>query len=40
MKEKYTKPQSDVQEFSILDIVSTSTGDKDPADDNPIEWGS
>lgn len=43
MKEKYSKPQSDVQEFGILDFVSTSGNpiiDKDPADDNPIEWGS
>lgn len=39
MKEKYSKPETDVQEFSILDVVSTST-DKDPADDNPVEWGS
>lgn len=43
MKEKYNKPQSDVQEFDVLDIITTSageTGGKAPADDNPIEWGN
>ncbi len=37
MKEKYFKPQSDVQEFNISDIVTTS---ENPTDDNDKEWGA
>ncbi len=43
MKEKYLKPQFDVQELNTLDIITVSgdpTTGKDPGDDNPVDWGT
>lgn len=30
MKEQYTKPQADVQEFATTDVVTTSSGGSGP----------
>jgi hypothetical protein len=47
MKEMYFKPESDVEEFKLTDVITTSGGegivnpdDKEPTDDNstPYPW--
>lgn len=39
MKEKYTKPEISIEEFKIVDIITTSaSGDNEP--DTDIPWGS
>lgn len=39
MKEKYTKPEISIEEFKIVDIITTSVGgDNEP--DTDISWGS
>lgn len=35
MKEKYTKPTVDVEEFHTVDVVTTSSTQ---TDDNDVEW--
>lgn len=38
MKEKYERPETEVNEFSTVDIITTSNN---PGDDNntPFPWG-
>ena len=40
MKEIYTKPKTEVEEFKTVDVITTSTqiDDRDPAD-NDVPWG-
>lgn len=40
MKEFYTKPQADIEEFKTVDILTTSGGDIDnePDTDIPVPW--
>jgi hypothetical protein len=35
MKEQYSKPVSDVLEFSVISVLTAS----EPTDDNHVEWG-
>lgn len=39
MKELYTKPQTDVEEFKNIDVITTSAID-DNEPDTDIPWGS
>ena len=39
MKEKYTKPEISIEEFKIVDIITTSAGDGNEPDTD-IPWGS
>lgn len=36
MKELYTKPQTEIDEFKSVDIITTSSGDIDDAPDTDI----
>lgn len=40
MKELYTKPQADIEEFKTVDVITTSAGDinKEPDTDIPVPW--
>lgn len=39
MKEKYAKPKTLIEEFSVFDVITTSdSGDNSP--DTDIPWGS
>lgn len=40
MKELYTKPQADIEEFKTVDVITTSGGDidKEPDTDIPVPW--
>lgn len=40
MKELYTKPQAEIEEFKTLDVLTTSNGDIDNEPDTDIPWGS
>lgn len=39
MKEKYSKPVSELEEFRTVDVITTS-GDIDNEPDTDIPWGS
>lgn len=41
MKELYTKPQAEIEEFKTLDVITTSGGDIDnePDTDIKVPWG-
>lgn len=43
MKEKYERPETEVNEFATVDVITTSGGEPttDPGDDNttPFPWG-
>lgn len=40
MKELYTKPQADIEEFKTVYVITTSTGDdNEPDTDIPFPWG-
>lgn len=40
MKELYTKPQAEIEEFKTLDVLTTSNGDIDnePDTDIKVPW--
>ncbi len=40
MKELYSKPQMDIEEFITIDAITTSIGDTDnePDTDIPVPW--
>lgn len=39
MKELYTKPQSELEEFKIVDVITTSTEfDNEPDTDIKVPW--
>lgn len=38
MKEKYLKPQADIETFRFEDVVSTSNNTDIRDDDNPVVW--
>lgn len=40
MKELYTKPQVDIEEFKTVDVITTSGGDidKEPDTNIPVPW--
>lgn len=38
MKEKYIKPDSDIQEFTAVDVITTSGGGDEPIV-TPPNWG-
>lgn len=40
MKELYTKPQAEIEEFKTLDVLTTSSGDIDnePDTDIKVPW--
>lgn len=40
MKEIYERPQSEIEEFKTIDVVTTSGGDidKEPDTDIPVPW--
>lgn len=38
MKEKYLKPQANIEIFRIEDVISTSDGTDIRDDDNPVPW--
>lgn len=40
MKELYTKPQAEIEEFRTLDVLTTSSVDTDNKPDTDIPWGS
>lgn len=40
MKELYTKPQAEIEEFKTLDVLTTSGSDIDNEPDTDIPWGS
>ena len=35
MKELYTKPQADIEEFKTVDVITTSS---EPDNDIPVPW--
>ena len=41
MKELYTKPQADIEEFKTVVVITTSSGgdiDKEPDTNIPVPW--
>ena len=41
MKELYTKPQADIEEFKTVDVITTSAGgdvDNEPDTDIKVPW--
>ncbi len=40
MKELYSKPQMDIEEFKIIDVITTSgeITDNEPDTDIPVPW--
>ncbi|MGN1122992.1 MAG: hypothetical protein ACI4RR_01510 [Eubacterium sp.] len=40
MKEKYIKPQTVVERFKTISVITTSSGDDIDPGDNDIEWGT
>ncbi len=39
MKELYSKPQMDIEEFKTVDVITTSSGDSnEPDTDIPVPW--
>ena len=40
MKENYSKPVTEVEEFKTVDVITTSGGDIDNAPDTDVEWGT
>lgn len=39
MKEQYTKPMADINEFKTIDVITTSGGDDIRDDDNIVDSG-
>lgn len=40
MKELYTKPQADIEEFKTVDVITTSGAITDNEPDTDIPWGT